>query len=480
MVIFGASGDLASRKLLPALWALNESQQLPPNFVIIGVARSDGSDEQFRQQLREAITADTSVDDALLDAFARNVFYVQGDYDDDDTYRRLADRLHQFDDERGTDGNRVFYVATPPSVFAPIIQHLGTSGLAAPTQDHGWTRIVIEKPFGRDLHTAQELNRVVNSVFDERQVYRIDHYLGKETVQNIFHFRFANAIWEPLWNRNHIDHVQITAAEELGVEKRGGYYEQAGATRDMLANHLLQLLTITAMEPPVSFDADAVRDEKVKVLRGVRPFDAERIRRDVVRGQYGEGWIGGEHVPGYHDERGVAPDSQTETYIAAAFRIDTWRWQGVPFYVRTGKRLPKRVSEIAIQFRAAPDQLFGPTAPNVLALRIQPDEGISLQFEAKVPGPASRHRPVAMDFRYGAAFAVAPADAYQRLLLDVMLGDGTLFARRDEVEAAWTLMEPLLEAQATAQHTPTYPAGTWGPEAADQMLERDGRRWRRP
>ncbi len=480
MVIFGASGDLASRKLLPALWALNESQQLPPNFVIIGVARSDGSDEQFRQQLREAITADTSVDDALLDAFARNVFYVQGDYDDDDTYRRLADRLHQFDDERGTDGNRVFYVATPPSVFAPIIQHLGTSGLAAPTQDHGWTRIVIEKPFGRDLHTAQELNRVVNSVFDERQVYRIDHYLGKETVQNIFHFRFANAIWEPLWNRNHIDHVQITAAEELGVEKRGGYYEQAGATRDMLANHLLQLLTITAMEPPVSFDADAVRDEKVKVLRGVRPFDAERIRRDVVRGQYTEGWIGGEHVPGYHDERGVAPDSQTETYIAAAFRIDTWRWQGVPFYVRTGKRLPKRVSEIAIQFRAAPDQLFGPTAPNVLALRIQPDEGISLQFEAKVPGPASRHRPVAMDFRYGAAFAVAPADAYQRLLLDVMLGDGTLFARRDEVEAAWTLMEPLLEAQATAQHTPTYPAGTWGPEAADQMLERDGRRWRRP
>lgn len=480
VVIFGASGDLASRKLLPALWALNEGQQLPPNFVIVGVARSDGSDDQFRQQLRDAIAADTSVDNALLDAFARNVFYVQGDYDDDDTYRRLAERLQQFDGERGTDGNRVFYVATPPSVFAPIIQNLGASGLAKPNADDGWTRIVIEKPFGRDLATAQELNRVVNGVFDERQVYRIDHYLGKETVQNIFHFRFANAIWEPLWNRNHVDHIQITAAEELGVEKRGGYYEQAGAVRDMLANHLLQLLTITAMEPPVSFDADAVRDEKVKVLRGVRPFDAERVRRDVVRGQYGDGWIGGERVPGYHDERGVAPQSQTETYIAAAFYIDTWRWQGVPFYVRTGKRLPKRVSEIAIQFRAAPDQLFGTAAPNVLAMRIQPDEGISLQFEAKVPGPAARHRPVAMDFRYGAAFAVAPADAYQRLLLDVMLGDGTLFARRDEVEAAWTLVEPLLHAQATAQHTPAYPAGTWGPDAADQLLERDGRRWRRP
>jgi glucose-6-phosphate 1-dehydrogenase len=462
------------------LWALNEAQQLPPNFVIVGVARSDGSDDQFRQQLRDALADDTSMDNALLDAFARNVFYVQGDYDDDDTYRRLAERLHQCDQERGTDGNRVFYVATPPSVFAPIIQHLGTSGLAKRSDDDGWTRIVIEKPFGRDLATAQELNRVVNGVFDERQVYRIDHYLGKETVQNIFHFRFANAIWEPLWNRNHVDHIQITAAEELGVEKRGGYYEQAGAVRDMLANHLLQLLTITAMEPPVGFDADAVRDEKVKVLRGVRPLDAERVRRDVVRGQYTEGWIGGDRVPGYHDERGVAPQSQTETYIAAAFYIDTWRWQGIPFYVRTGKRLPKRVSEIAIQFRAAPDRLFGSAAPNVLALRIQPDEGISLQFEAKVPGPAARHRPVAMDFRYGAAFAVAPADAYQRLLLDVMLGDGTLFARRDEVEAAWTLVEPLLHAQATAQNTPTYPAGTWGPDAADRLLEREGRRWRRP
>jgi glucose-6-phosphate 1-dehydrogenase len=481
VVIFGASGDLASRKLLPALWALNEAQQLPHGFAIVGVARSDGSHDQFRQQLRDAIGADTSVDVAMLDAFTQCAYYVQGDYDDDDTYRQLTDLLGELDRKHNTGGNRVFYVATPPSVFAPIIQQLGASGLAQrDTDGDTWTRIVVEKPFGRDRESAQALNKTINRVFPEQQVYRIDHYLGKETVQNIFHFRFANAIWEPLWNRNHVDHVQITAAEELGVEKRGGYYEQAGAVRDMLANHLLQLLTITAMEPPVSFDADAVRDEKVKVLHGIRPFDAERVRRDVVRGQYDAGWIAGEQVPAYHAERGVAPNSQTETYIAAAFYIDTWRWQGVPFYVRTGKRLPKRVSEIAIQFRAAPDQLFGPTAPNVLALRIQPDEGISLQFEAKVPGPASRHRPVGMDFRYGAAFATAPADAYQRLLLDVMLGDGTLFARRDEVEAAWSLVEPLLDAQATAQYTPSYAAGTWGPDAADELLARDGRQWRRP
>jgi glucose-6-phosphate 1-dehydrogenase len=481
MVIFGASGDLASRKLLPALWALNESQQLPPGFSIVGVARSDSSDEQFRAELREAIAADTSIDDAMLDAFLQGAHYLRGAYDDRDTYERLAALLRDIDRQRGTAGNRVFYLATPPSVFGPAIEQLGASGLAKPQHTGaGWTRVVIEKPFGHDLASARDLNRAVHSVFDEAQVYRIDHYLGKETVQNIFHFRFANAIWEPLWNRNYVDHIQITAAEDIGVGGRGGYYEQAGAVRDMLANHLLQLLTLTAMEPPVSFDADAVRDEKVKVLHGVRPFSAERVARDVVRGQYDAGWISGERVPAYRQEKGVNPQSQTETYIAAAFYVDTWRWQGVPFYVRTGKRLPKRVSEIAIQFRAAPDRLFGPTAPNVLALRIQPDEGISLQFEAKVPGPTARHRPVTMEFRYGAAFAVAPAEAYQRLLLDVMLGDSTLFARRDEVETAWALMEPLLEAGELAHDTPLYPAGTWGPEAADLLLERDGRRWRRP
>ncbi len=481
VIIFGASGDLASRKLLPALWALNEAQQLPPGFSIVGVARSDGSHQQFREQLRDAIVDGAAIDRTMLDTFLQGVFYLRGAYDEADTYQRLDTLLGEIDHERGTVGNRVFYLAMPPSVFPTVIEQLGQSGLAK--RQHtgdGWTRIVIEKPFGRDLLTAQELNRAVHSVFDEQQVYRIDHYLGKETVQNIFHFRFANAIWEPLWNRHYVDHIQITAAENLGVEGRGSYYEEAGAVRDMLANHLLQLLTLTAMEPPVSFEADAVRDEKVKVLHGVRPFDHDRVVRDVVRGQYDAGWIGGERVPAYHAEKGVDRQSQTETYIAAAFYIDTWRWQGVPFYVRTGKRLAKRVSEIAIQFRAAPNRLFGETAPNVLALRIQPDEGISLQFEAKVPGPATRHRAVTMEFRYGAAFATAPAEAYQRLLLDVMLGDGTLFARRDEVETAWTLVDPLLQAGATAQHTPSYPAGSWGPEAADQMLERDGRRWRRP
>ncbi len=419
----------------------------------------------------------------MLDTFLQGLFYVPGTFDQPDMYQRLKQVLEQIDRERGTAGNRMYYLATPPSFFPVITEQLGQAGLVSDAATGaGWTRVVIEKPFGRDLATARELNRVVHGVFDEAQVYRIDHYLGKETVQNILHFRFANAIWEPIWNRRYVDHVQITVAEDLGVETRGGYYEEAGIVRDMLENHMLQLLTLTAMEPPVSFDADAVRDEKVKVLRGMRPFDLQRVQSDVVRGQYGAGWIGGKAVPAYRQEQKVAPDSQTATYVAATFYIDTWRWEGVPFYLRSGKRLPKRVTEIAIQFRPVPQLLFGPTDPNVLAMRIQPDEGISLQFEAKVPGPTARHRPVAMDFRYGTAFATAPAEAYQRLLLDVMLGDSTLFARRDEVEAAWTLVAPILNTWAATQATdlPNYEAGTWGPEAADQLLEASGRRWRRP
>ncbi|HEX6293206.1 MAG TPA: glucose-6-phosphate dehydrogenase [Herpetosiphonaceae bacterium] len=483
MVIFGASGDLAKRKLLPALWALNEAQQLPPGFSIVGIARNEMSHEEFRQQLRESIAEDTTINKAMLDSFLQGLYYVHGTFDDPALFYRLKETLVQIDRERSTAGSYIYYLATPPSFFPVIIQHLDKAGLVSPeANETGWTRVVIEKPFGHDLHTARDLNRVVHNVFDEAQVYRIDHYLGKETVQNILHFRFANAIWEPIWNRRYVDHVQITVAESLGVETRGGYYEEAGVVRDMLQNHIMQLLTLTTMEPPISFDADAVRDEKVKVLRGVRPFDQERVLRDTVRGQYGQGWIDGSRVPAYRHETKVAPESHTATYVAAKFFIDTWRWQSVPFYLRSGKRLPKRVSEIAIQFKPVPHLLFGPTTPNVLALRIQPDEGISLQFEVKAPGQTSRHRPVGMDFRYGAAFATAPAEAYQRLLLDVMLGDSTLFARRDEVEAAWTIVEPILSTWASVppEDFPNYEAGTWGPEAADRLLEADGRRWRRP
>lgn len=481
MVIFGASGDLTSRKLVPALYNLARERRLPGGFSVVGFARRDWTDEYFRDLLRQAVNANSrsgEVDPELWASFAQGIQYHRGTFDDPTAYERLAERLAAIDAERGTAGNRVFYLATPPEAYPTIIAQLGAHGLA---HSHGWTRIIIEKPFGHDLASAQALNAEVLSVFQEDQVYRIDHYLGKETVQNILIFRFANGIFEPIWNRSHIDHVQITVAETIGVEDRGGYYDTSGALRDMIQNHLMQLLCLVAMEPPAIYDADAVRDEKVKVLRAVRPLSVN----DTVRGQYGPGNANGIPVRGYREEKGVSPTSQTETYVALKLFIDNWRWAGVPFYLRSGKRLPRRVSEIAIQFKAAPTMIFADTPlndldPNVLAIRIQPDEGISLKFSSKTPGQP-QIRPVTMDFRYGVSFGVTSPDAYERLLLDCMLGDSTLFTRRDEVEASWALLTPILQAWAEGPPLPfpNYEAGSWGPAAADDFIARDGRSWRR-
>ncbi len=401
-------------------------------------------------------------------------------------YEKLNTLLNTLDQERGTSGNRIFYLSTPPSQYPEIIQRIGAAGLNKNRK--GWTRIIIEKPFGHDLASAHELNRQVSKVFREEQVYRIDHYLGKETVQNILVFRLANGIFEPVWNRRYIDHVQITVAENLGLEGRSSYYEESGAIRDIVQNHVLQLLTLVAMEPPIAFDADAVRDEKVKVLHALQPFVGRDVSINSIRAQYGPGWVGGKPVPGYLEENGVSPTSTTETYVSMKIYIDNWRWAGIPFYLRTGKYLPKRVTEIAIQFKQAPLILFkrseahGQIEPNVLILRIQPDEGISLKFGAKVPGTEMQIRAVNMDFFYGSSFVREQPEAYERLILDCMVGDSTLFTRRDEVEAAWIFIQGILdewkdEPRETIQ---TYEAGTWGPQAADEYIWKDGRRWRRP
>ena len=487
VIIFGATGDLTHRKLVPALYNLQRERLLPPGFSVVGFARRDWSDDFFRGSLladaREF--SRSGIEDTLWASFAEGVRYIQSSFDDPRGYQVLAQRLAELDQQRGASGNRLFYLATPPESYATIIQQLGAAGLARSPGD-GWTRIIIEKPFGRDLTSARTLNAEVHRVFDESQVYRIDHYLGKETVQNILVFRFANGIFEPLWDRRYVDHVQITVAETVGVEERGGYYEHAGALRDMVQNHLMQLLTLTAMEPPIGYRADAVRDEKVKVLRAIRPIAPEQAEQVTVRGQYGPGTAGGQAVPGYRQEQGVAPESTTETYVALQFFIDNWRWAGVPFLLRTGKRLPKRVSEIAIQFRSVPLMLFdsGPLSdiePNVLAMQVQPDEGITLRFDSKVPGQANQIRPVTMDFRYNAAFGVESPEAYERLLLDAMLGDSTLFTRSDEVEASWSLITPIHQgwASADAPAFPSYEAGTWGPKAADRLLVKEWRAWRR-
>jgi glucose-6-phosphate 1-dehydrogenase len=478
---------------MPALYDLAVSLPLPEGFSIVGVSRRDWSDDEFRAQMRAAVAegARHPLTDDGWNHFARGLFYVQGNFDDPGTYTRLGERITEVEEERRATTNRLFYLATSPSYYPSIIEYLGNAGVAERQANYaddsdGWHRIVIEKPFGHDVASARELIAHVAAFFSERQIYRIDHYLGKETVQNVLAFRFANILFEPIWNRQYVDHVQITAAEAIGVEGRGGYYEESGALRDMVQSHLLQLLTVVAMEPPAFFNGNSVRDEKVKALRSVVPPQGDQIAIRAVRGQYQAGFSGGRPVPAYREEKDVDPNSKTDTYTAMRLEIDNWRWGGVPFYLRTGKRLPRRVTEVAIEFKRVPHLMFQSVgeldlAPNVLTLRIQPDEGIALRFAAKVPGARTQLRPVRMDFLYGSSFGQAGPDAYERLLLDAMLGDPTLFARRDEVETAWGIVQPLIDAWADPA-VPTYPyeAGTWGPSKADSIIERDGRIWRRP
>src|SRR3989454_5774869 len=451
IVIFGASGDLARRKLIPALYDLAANASLAPSYAIVGFARTAMSDDAFRNTSGEAtrkISEVGPVDDTKWTAFAPSLFYFPGDYKDPEAFRRLGARLAELDRDRGLRGNRLFYVSTPPEVYPLLVEQLGRAGLAKPADERSWVRIIIEKPYGRDLESARQLNQAVLRVFDESQVYRIDHYLGKDTVQNLLVFRFGNGIFEPLWNRRYVNHVQITAAESIGVEGRGAYYQEAGALRDMIQNHLLQVMATVAMEPTATFEPDSVRDERSKLLRSIRLMKPEEVAQNAVAGQYGPARIGGADVPGFLEEPGVDPKSQTETYAAATFFVENWRWAGVPFYIRTGKRLPKRVSEIAIQFNSAPHLVFGSNGslivPNLLILRIQPEEGISLKFLSKQPGAGMKLRPVSMDFNYGSSFGERSPTAYETLLLDAILGDATLYTRQDMVEASWRVVEPIL------------------------------------
>ena len=488
MVIFGASGDLTKRKLIPALCNLAGDGLLSKQFAIVGFAANDYTTETFRKMLTEEIPKYSAkpIDQKLWNWFVERIYYVKGDFQDAQAYQRLKERIDQADKQHNTLGNKFFYLAVAPRFFSPIAKLLGETGLTKEEGNH-WARVIVEKPFGHDLESAKQLNHDLKQVLTENQIYRIDHYLGKETVQNLMVFRFSNNIIEPLWNRNYVDHVQITAAETVGVEHRGGFYETAGALRDMVPNHLFQLLTMTAMEPPISFDADEVRNKQAEVLHAIQPLGPEEVLTCMVRGQYGEGTIDGQRVPGYRSEPDVAPMSNTETFVALKLQIDNWRWAGVPFYLRTGKRLAQRETEIVIQFRRTPFVLFRNTSvrnleTNRLVMHIQPDEGISLSFGAKVPGSVMKLGLVNMDFDYATYFGSEHSTGYERLLRDCMVGDATLFQRADMVEAGWSVIQPILDVwhALPARDFPNYAAGSWGPSEASELIERDGREWRNP
>ena len=486
MVIFGAAGDLTQRKLIPALYNLAKAQLLSREFAILGVAHSPMSTEDFRNKLSEDIRHYTGsdIDSDIWEWFTRRLYYVSAEFNDKNVYPQLKTTLEKLDKDHSTHGNYFFYLATAPDFFGPIVEQLAATGLMQEDNGH-WRRVIVEKPFGRDIDSAKTLNQQLLKFTSEKQIYRIDHYLGKETVQNILAFRFANGIFEPIWNRRYIDHVQITVAETVGVEQRGSYYDQAGALRDMVPNHIMQLISLTAMEPPVSFRADAVRDEQAKILHAIQPLSSEEVLTRTVRGQYGSGVEDAHRVPGYREEPDVPPDSRTETFVAMKLAIDNWRWADVPFYLRTGKRLAAQSTQIVIQFRRAPFVLFRDTPvenlmPNQLVLHIQPEEGIALQFAAKVPGPIMRLGAVDMNFKYADYFGTQPSTGYERLLHDCMIGDATLFQRADMVEAGWCVVSPALDVWKALppRNFPNYPAGSWGPKDSDELLERDGRHWR--
>jgi glucose-6-phosphate 1-dehydrogenase len=486
MVIFGAGGDLTGRKLIPALYNLAKADLLSREFAIVGLSHGAMSTDQFREKVSADVKhyAGGDVDQDIVEWFAKRLYYVSGEFDDKNVYVQLKDFLQKVDQDHTTHNNFFFYLATAPSFFGPVVEHLAEVGLMEEDNQH-WRRVIIEKPFGHDLDSARTLNVQLLKVAKEKQIYRIDHYLGKETVQNILAFRFANGIFEPIWNRRYIDHVQISVAETVGVEGRGSYYDQAGALRDMVPNHIMQLISLTSMEPPISFHADAVRDEQAKILHAIQGWSSEEVLVKTVRGQYGAGIMEGQHVPGYREEEDVPHDSRTETFVAMKLLIDNWRWADVPFYLRTGKRLAAQNTHIVIQFRRAPFVLFRDTPvenlmPNQLVLHISPEEGISLQFAAKVPGPIMRLGAVDMNFEYADYFGLQPSTGYERLLHDCMIGDQTLFQRADMVEAGWCVVSPALDVWKALppRNFPNYASGSWGPKEADELLERDGRHWR--